>query len=204
MGLVTGDGVAPDGLDQTLLDPVIAATPVAVERDMIVEVALVDVVALGLVLAPADDVAVLGAHGGREASLVLVPHVAELEEHAVDDAEVVPVLDADDLLGPAASSLAGRVDVLDPGGALHGHVELDAGRVAPADDLAAAQHPVGRHVGASHLPDEGVVLAVGDGPTFAGHGGQPDNRALARLAVDLGQHHVWRGLGEGALALDRR
>ena len=57
---------------------------------------------------------------------------------------------------------------------------------------------------ARHLPDVGVVLAVGDRQALARHGGEADDRALAGLAVDLGQHHVGRGSGERALALDRR
>ena len=48
------------------------------------------------------------------------------------------------------------------------------------------------------------MLAVGDRQALARHGGEADDRALAGLAVDLGQHDVGRGLGERALALDRR
>ena len=43
---------------------------------------------------------------------------------------------------------------------------------------------------AAHLPDESVVLAVGDRLALPRHGGEPDDGALAGLPVDLGQHHV--------------
>ena len=49
-----------------------------------------------------------------------------------------------------------------------------------------------------------VVLAIGDRPALPRHGGQPDDRTLAGLAVDLGQHDVGRVAGERTLALDRR
>ena len=105
----------------------------------------------------------------------------------------MPVLEADDLLG-APLAFAGRVDGVEAGGALHGVVELDAGGVAPADHLAAAQHLLGHDRAARHLPDVGVVLAVGDRQALARHGGEADDRALAGLAMDLGQHHVGRAL----------
>ena len=90
------------------------------------------------------------------------------------------------------SPRAAGIDAREAGGLLHRHVELDAGGVAPADHLAAAQHLLRAHLVAAHLPDEGVVLAVGDRLALPRHGGEPDDGALAGLAVDLGQHHVGR------------
>src|SRR5690606_30924556 len=125
--------------------------------------ALVDHITGRFGIRRADRITVLGPDSRGEADLVLVAHAGKLEEHAVDDAEVVPVLEADDLLDLAVAALAGRVDGIEPGGALHRDVELDAGGVAPADDLAAAQHLLGHDRAARHLPDVGVVLAIGDG-----------------------------------------
>ena len=86
----------------------------------------------------------------------------------------------------------------------HGVVELQPGRVHAADQLAGAQRLRGRHVALAHLGDAAVVLAEADRRALPGHGGEPDDRALRRLAVDLGQHHVGGVAGEGAFALDRR
>ena len=182
----------------------VASVALGVAAHVVVEVALVDYIPSRFRICRTDRVAILGAHGRREADLVLVVHVGELEEHAVDDAEVVAVLEADDLLGLAVAPLAGRVNGVEPGGALHGDVELDAGGIAATDHLAAAQHLLRDDARTRHLPDVRVVLTVGDRPALARHGREPDDRALAGLAVDLGQHDVGRRLGEGALALDRR
>jgi hypothetical protein len=47
-----------------------------------------------------------------------------------------------------------------------------------------------RHIHLAHLPDVIVVLAEADGLALSCHGGEPDDRALACLAVDFGQHDV--------------
>src|SRR6266511_2497818 len=101
-----------------------------------------------------------------------VAAVRKFEEHAVDDTEVVAVLEADNLLSITVAGLAGGIDVREPGGPLHRRVEVDAGRVAPADHLAAAQHLLRAHLIAAHFPDEGVVLAVGDWLALPGHRGE--------------------------------
>src|SRR5215208_1744468 len=94
-------------------------------------------------------------------------------------------------------------------------------RVAEAEDLAAAgvvEPPRAVEadedlVGARHLG--GVDLAAGEDAAFAmaperqsaavaDRHRQPDDRVVARLAVDLGQHDVRLGVGEEAAALHRR
>ena len=99
-----------------------------------------------------------------------------------------------------------RVDVrAKPGGLLHGVVELQPGRVAAADHLAAAQHLLGRDVAAcasSRRWRRARRKAIGS-PCRA----MVASRMIALsagLAMDLGQHHVGRVAGEGAFALDRR
>ena len=74
-----------------------------VERDMILEVALVDAQPLALAAPPGppDRVALLVGHGRREEEAALVDDVLERQEHAVDQAEIVLVLEADDLLAGA-------------------------------------------------------------------------------------------------------
>lgn len=61
-----------------------------------------------------------------------------------------------------------------------------------------------RDVALPELGDMIIVDAETDGPTLARHGGEADDRALGRLAVDLGQHHVRLVAGEGAFTPDGR
>jgi hypothetical protein len=91
----------------------------------------------------------------------------------------VTVLEADDLLRLSVTPLAGRVERVKPGLALHRGVQLDARGVVPADHLAAAQHLLGRHRAARDLRDMRVVLTVGDGQALVRHAGEADDRALA-------------------------
>src|SRR5581483_4834083 len=112
----------------------------------------------------------------------------------VDEPEIVAVLEADDLLAPT-----GGIDTVEARCALHGDIELKAGCVLAADHLAALEHMRRRNVGPAHLPDEGIVLAIGDGFALARPGRKPDNGAFAGLAVDLGEHHVGLPLRERPL-----
>ena len=50
----------------------------------------------------------------------------------------------------------------------------------------------------------GIVGAIVDGKPLARHGGQPEDGAALRLAVDLVQHHIRGRIGEGALAMNGR
>ena len=73
------------------MEPV-APIAVGVGAHLVVEVTLVEP------LPARDRVAILGPGRRPEAVLVLVLDVGQLEEHAVDEPEVVTVLQADDLL----------------------------------------------------------------------------------------------------------
>ena len=94
---MAGDGIAPHRLDQPLLDPVVAAIPLGVGLDVVVEVALVDEVPAVSTVAP--TVSPSSVRTTAEKPCAVSSRTSDsFEEHAVDDAEVVAVLQADDLL----------------------------------------------------------------------------------------------------------
>jgi hypothetical protein len=137
---------------------VVAALALGVGRDVVVEIPFVDAEALALVFRAADLLSVLGGDDGGERNVVLVLHLSEIKEHAVDEPEVVAVLQTDDLL-----ALAGGIDGVEAARSFHGEVELQACRVPAADDLAAIEHLRRLHVGPAHLPDKLIMRAVRDG-----------------------------------------
>src|SRR5581483_11361005 len=93
--LVAGDGPAPDRFDDGLFLPVVAALALRIRRHVVVEVAFVDPKALARAVRAADLLPVLGGDDGGDRNLVLVLHLGEVEEHTVDEAEIVAVLQAD-------------------------------------------------------------------------------------------------------------
>ena len=194
MGLVTGDGVAPARLDQPAArQPFI---PIAVG---VVEHVIIVFPAPELLLAR-DHETILGPDRGAEGARVMRMrvHVGERQEHAVDQAEIIAVAQADDLFAPA-----GGVIRAVPGGPFHCHVETAARRVPAADHLPSVEQLSRNHVALRHLPDIFVEPAERNGLTLARHGGQPEDRAVGRLTVDLRQHHVGHRIGEKALLADR-
>src|SRR5690606_4233032 len=100
LGLVAGDGVAPDALDKSPHVAPIAAQALGVVSDVVVEMALVEPLAAG------NARPVLGPHRRAEGERAFVADVRQVEEHAVDETEIVPVLEANDFLaGPLRVSV---------------------------------------------------------------------------------------------------
>ena len=200
--LVTGDRPSEGRLDQ-LVRPLHLPVPVAavaIEGNVVLEMAAVDLEALRpLGALGADPGPVVLPDRGRQPMLVLDLDIVELDEHAIDQAHVVLVAQADDFLPAAGGQVRGEA-----GGLAHRVVEREARRVEAADHLRPAEQVRRRHVRLVHLPHELVMLSERDEVAVPRHGREADDRALAGLAVDLGQHHVGLGLGERALALDRR
>src|SRR5690606_33873883 len=92
LGLVAGDDVAPDALDKSPHVTPIAAQALGVVGDVVVEMPLVEPLAAG------NARPVLRPHRRAERERAFVADVRKVEEHAVDETEIVPVLEADDLL----------------------------------------------------------------------------------------------------------
>src|SRR5262249_33283416 len=179
---MTGDSPAPDALDQGALLMVIAPLSIRVRREMLVEVATVDTKALAPAIGLAADLpAVLGGDRGFEGDVIAVLLDAiEGDEHPVDQADVVAVAQADQLL-----ARSDRIRTAETGCLLHGEVQLHAGRIAAADHLTGLEQSRCIDVGPAHLPDELIVLAVRNVLSLPSPGREPDDGAVASLAVHL-------------------
>src|SRR5262249_7596670 len=113
LSLVTGDGITPDGLDQVPHVAPVATGTLGVKRDVVVVVTLVKAVP------SRDRRTIFRRYGSAEGQAVDVLHVVQRHEHAVDQTQIVPVLEADDLL-----TVALRVNAVEARGLLHGLVEM--------------------------------------------------------------------------------
>ncbi|MFZ1883325.1 MAG: hypothetical protein WAU53_06900 [Rhodoplanes sp.] len=182
---------------------VIAIEPLGIALDVIIKMPLVDSVvgAAGARAVATHHDAVLGGDSRRKRQgiALVVLDVAQLEKHAVDDAEIVAVLETDDFF-----AAAGRITMGEAARLLHRVVEPDARRVLAAQHLVCVEQTAYPDVASPHLPHELVVLATGDGVSLPRRRGQADDRALGGLPVNLGEKNVGRIAVERAFALDWR
>ena len=167
--LVAGDGVAPDALDQPALDEPVAPLAVGVGARP------------GRRSDPCRTAAGPGPCRRPRSGRVALKQCSssssmsdELEEHAVDEPEVVAVPQADDLL---AATL--RIDRAEAGGLLHGGVERCAGwrcaRRSPGRRSASA--PAGRRHAASSRRRRHARRTGSAGPAAPGwRGGRSRSR----------------------------
>ena len=123
---MTGDGVSPARFDQTAACHPFIAIPVWIEEDVVI------VFAAPELLLARDRETVLGLDCGTKGARIMRmrAHMAERQEHAVDQAKIVSVAQADDLFACPRGVVRAK-----PGGLLHRHVETAARRVLAADHL---------------------------------------------------------------------
>ncbi len=118
-------------------------------------------------------------------------------EPAVEQALLAVVAQAHELVARR------RHRAREPAALAHAAVVGAAGGVAADQHLVGVQHPLRIEIGPGHH----LRLAVAAGLDLAAlphvHG-QPHDRIVLRLPVNLGQHGVGLRLGEEAAALDRR
>src|SRR5712664_4795373 len=122
---MAGYRVSKSRLDQVLLDLPVAFVAIGIRVSVVVEMSEEEVKCLRLALpaAAADPLAVLGGDRRAETQIATLDDIVERQEHAVDQADLVVVLQADDLFvrpvrQPAAKAggTAHRVVEIEPGG----------------------------------------------------------------------------------------
>lgn len=162
LGLVTGDRVAPAGLDQTTANLPFMTMAVWVVEDVIVVFAAPELVL------PRDLQAILGLDPGVECPRIMRmrSHTAQRQEHAIDQPKIMTIAQTDGLFTGTGGVIRGKAS-----GLLHSHVNAPTGRVLATDHLTAVEKLRRCYVALRHLPDTLIEGAVRDRLALARHGG---------------------------------